>query len=177
LYCNAIGADLKKKNFYIPVTVFKIYLQVKDVFGYFFLKNIYFFFIRYGPAADVTRMPPVEERAELGGYHAGPWSLGTAYKPGHASRQLLVEEGMLLFSSHAHQGAEQQEEEAIKPFKSVISNIDYFVGESQCHLFVGHSGPGFGWNKIFINIRQRGGRIRGCGSDIFNPLWFHPTKY
>ena len=74
-------------------------------------------------------MPPVEERAELGGYHAGPWTLGSAaYKPaGHASRQLLVEEGMLLFSPHQGEGGEG--EEGIKPFRSVISNIDYFVGE------------------------------------------------
>ncbi len=70
-------------------------------------------------------MPPVEERAELAGGWPS-WSLGSSsYKPGHASRQLLVEEGMLLFS----QGAEQELEGEPKPFKSLISNIDYFVGE------------------------------------------------
>jgi hypothetical protein len=75
-------------------------------------------------------MPPVEERAELAGGWPS-WSLGSAgYKPGHASRQLLVEEGMLLFS----QGAEQEEGEP-KPFKSLISNIDYFVGEFLKYFF------------------------------------------
>ncbi len=75
-------------------------------------------------------MPPVEERAELAGGWPS-WSLGSAgYKPGHASRQLLVEEGMLLFS----QGAEQEEGEP-KPFKSLISNIDYFVGKFIEYIF------------------------------------------
>jgi hypothetical protein len=84
----------------------------------------FFYYCRYGRKAS---MPPVEERAELGGWPS--WSLGSAgYKPGHASRQLLVEEGMLLFS----QGAEPEEGEP-KPFKSLISNIDYFVGKFRTY--------------------------------------------
>jgi hypothetical protein len=86
-------------------------------------------------------MPPVEERADLaGGWPA--WSLGSAgYKPGHASRHLLVEEGMLLFS---HQGAEQEEGEP-KPFKSLISNIDYFVGKFRTYFFLFQ-----GFGSVFI---------------------------
>ncbi len=94
-------------------------------------------------------MPPVEERAELGGWPS--WSLGSAgYKPGHASRQLLVEEGMLLFS----QGAEQEEGEP-KPFKSLISNIDYFVGEFRKNIFF-YSRVSDPYHLILIRIRIQG---------------------
>jgi hypothetical protein len=96
-------------------------------------------------------MPPVEERAELAGGWPS-WSLGSAgYKPGHASRQLLVEEGMLLFS----QGAEPEEGEP-KPFKSLISNIDYFVGKFRKIFFLFQ---GFG-SVPFHLIRIR---VQHCG--------------
>ncbi len=92
-------------------------------------------------------MPPVEERAELAGGWPS-WSLGSAgYKPGHASRQLLVEEGMLLFS----QGAEQEEGEP-KPFKSLISNIDYFVGEFIENIFLFQ-----GFGSVFIRAGSGSG--------------------
>jgi hypothetical protein len=108
------------------------------IFDKIYINNCYyvllFFFGRHG-TADI--MAPVEERGEVGGYYGGgggpwatlggPWApLGPAYKPSHASRQLLVEEGMLLFSPTT---LVQEGEEGPKPFKSLISNIDYFVGK------------------------------------------------
>jgi hypothetical protein len=111
-----------RKIFFSFLSVHDMFCQSNYLYHWSTRNYVLIYYCRHGRKA---RMPPVEERAELAGGWPS-WSLGSAtgYKPGHASRQLLVEEGMLLFS----QGAEQEEGEP-KPFKSLISNIDYFVGK------------------------------------------------